>query len=71
MMEIMSSVLFAESLCLYSGLPEECLPVLERCLRDTHIDVMPDQLTVNQYESGQGEVLSDFIPQETQHIIHC
>ncbi|XP_069545028.1 alkylated DNA repair protein alkB homolog 8 [Brachyistius frenatus] len=37
-----------------SGLPEECLPVLDRCVRSGHIDVMPDQLTVNQYESGQG-----------------
>ncbi|XP_018543433.1 alkylated DNA repair protein alkB homolog 8 [Lates calcarifer] len=37
-----------------AGLPEECLPVLERCLRNGHIDIMPDQLTVNQYESGQG-----------------
>ncbi|XP_040903307.1 alkylated DNA repair protein alkB homolog 8 [Toxotes jaculatrix] len=37
-----------------SGLPGECLPVLERCLKNGHIDSMPDQLTVNQYESGQG-----------------
>ncbi|XP_072248680.1 tRNA (carboxymethyluridine(34)-5-O)-methyltransferase alkbh8 [Leuresthes tenuis] len=37
-----------------AGLPEECFPVLERCLQDGHIDIMPDQLTVNQYESGQG-----------------
>ncbi|KAF0030531.1 hypothetical protein F2P81_017262 [Scophthalmus maximus] len=39
---------------LTAGLPEECLPVLERCVRDGHINIMPDQLTVNQYESGQG-----------------
>uniref|UniRef100_A0A3Q4H8Z9 tRNA (carboxymethyluridine(34)-5-O)-methyltransferase n=1 Tax=Neolamprologus brichardi TaxID=32507 RepID=A0A3Q4H8Z9_NEOBR len=37
-----------------AGIPAECLPVLERCLRNGHINVMPDQLTVNQYESGQG-----------------
>uniref|UniRef100_A0A672Z536 tRNA (carboxymethyluridine(34)-5-O)-methyltransferase n=1 Tax=Sphaeramia orbicularis TaxID=375764 RepID=A0A672Z536_9TELE len=37
-----------------AGLPEECLPFLERCLRNGYIDIMPDQLTVNQYESGQG-----------------
>ncbi|XP_058489186.1 alkylated DNA repair protein alkB homolog 8 isoform X1 [Solea solea] len=37
-----------------TGLPEECLPVLERCLRNRHINTVPDQLTVNQYESGQG-----------------
>ncbi|XP_029027315.1 alkylated DNA repair protein alkB homolog 8 [Betta splendens] len=36
------------------GLPVECLPVLERCVKDGHIVTMPDQLTVNQYESGQG-----------------
>ncbi|XP_022051603.1 alkylated DNA repair protein alkB homolog 8 isoform X2 [Acanthochromis polyacanthus] len=37
-----------------AGLPEECLPVLERCVSSEHISMMPDQLTVNQYESGQG-----------------
>ncbi|KAK2912599.1 alkylated DNA repair protein alkB homolog 8 [Channa argus] len=37
-----------------AGLPEECLSVLENCVRDGHIVTIPDQLTVNQYESGQG-----------------
>ncbi|KAM9317771.1 tRNA (carboxymethyluridine(34)-5-O)-methyltransferase alkbh8 [Pholidichthys leucotaenia] len=37
-----------------AGLPKECLPVLERCVENGHINFMPDQLTVNQYESGQG-----------------
>ncbi|XP_039987691.1 alkylated DNA repair protein alkB homolog 8 [Xiphias gladius] len=37
-----------------AGLPEECLPVLERCVRNRHINITPDQLTINQYESGQG-----------------
>ncbi|XP_043976190.1 alkylated DNA repair protein alkB homolog 8 [Gambusia affinis] len=37
-----------------AGLPEECLPVLRRCLQDGHINVLPDQLTVNQYATGQG-----------------
>uniref|UniRef100_UPI0037E70F68 alkylated DNA repair protein alkB homolog 8 n=1 Tax=Semicossyphus pulcher TaxID=241346 RepID=UPI0037E70F68 len=37
-----------------AGIPQECLPVLERCVRNGHINIMPDQLTVNQYESGQG-----------------
>ncbi|KAJ8280443.1 hypothetical protein GJAV_G00054620 [Gymnothorax javanicus] len=36
------------------GLPEFCNAVLERCLRENHIDVPPDQLTINQYEPGQG-----------------
>ena len=44
---------------LYPGIPEECLPVLERCVTNKLINVMPDQLTVNQYESGQGESLPD------------
>ncbi|KAM8903176.1 tRNA (carboxymethyluridine(34)-5-O)-methyltransferase alkbh8 isoform 2-T2 [Spinachia spinachia] len=39
---------------LAAGIPQECLPVLERCAKNKHIDVLPDQLTVNQYESGQG-----------------
>nr|XP_020475654.1 alkylated DNA repair protein alkB homolog 8 isoform X2 [Monopterus albus] len=37
-----------------AGIPEECLPVLERCVKNGHVVIMPDQLTVNQYESGQG-----------------
>ncbi|XP_061537513.1 alkylated DNA repair protein alkB homolog 8 isoform X2 [Phycodurus eques] len=37
-----------------TGLPEECQPVLERCMENRHTKYMPDQLTVNQYESGQG-----------------
>ncbi|XP_034556271.1 LOW QUALITY PROTEIN: alkylated DNA repair protein alkB homolog 8 [Notolabrus celidotus] len=36
------------------GIPQECLPVLERCVKSGLINVMPDQLTVNQYECGQG-----------------
>ncbi|XP_059186442.1 alkylated DNA repair protein alkB homolog 8 [Centropristis striata] len=39
---------------LAAGIPQECLPVLERCVKNKHIDIMPDQLTVNQYQSGQG-----------------
>uniref|UniRef100_A0A672FDN9 tRNA (carboxymethyluridine(34)-5-O)-methyltransferase n=1 Tax=Salarias fasciatus TaxID=181472 RepID=A0A672FDN9_SALFA len=37
-----------------AGLPVACLAVLQRCVSERHIDMMPDQLTVNQYESGQG-----------------
>ncbi|XP_028320964.1 alkylated DNA repair protein alkB homolog 8 isoform X2 [Gouania willdenowi] len=37
-----------------AGLPDVCLPLLERCIKDGYIDIMPDQLTVNQYQSGQG-----------------
>ncbi|XP_016339157.1 alkylated DNA repair protein alkB homolog 8 [Sinocyclocheilus anshuiensis] len=36
------------------GLPVECDALLQRCLADGHISVLPDQLTVNQYQSGQG-----------------
>lgn len=43
------------NVCLDPGIPQECLPVLERCVTNKLIDMMPDQLTVNQYESGQGE----------------
>lgn len=41
-------------LCFFQGIPAECLPILERCLSNKIIDILPDQLTVNQYESGQG-----------------
>ncbi|XP_047450942.1 alkylated DNA repair protein alkB homolog 8 isoform X2 [Mugil cephalus] len=37
-----------------TGLPKECVPVLDRCKKNGYISFMPDQLTVNQYESGQG-----------------
>lgn len=43
-----------DRLFLFQGIPAECRPILERCLTNKIIDVMPDQLTVNQYESGQG-----------------
>ncbi|KAL6462412.1 hypothetical protein MHYP_G00288340 [Metynnis hypsauchen] len=36
------------------GLPPECGAVLQKCLSEGHISVLPDQLTVNQYQSGQG-----------------
>ncbi|KAF7692112.1 alkylated DNA repair protein alkB homolog 8 [Silurus meridionalis] len=39
---------------LSEGLPLVCYAVLQKCLSDGHISVLPDQLTVNQYESGQG-----------------
>uniref|UniRef100_A0A8C5PZK3 tRNA (carboxymethyluridine(34)-5-O)-methyltransferase n=1 Tax=Leptobrachium leishanense TaxID=445787 RepID=A0A8C5PZK3_9ANUR len=36
------------------GLPDICTSVLERCLQEKLIRHKPDQLTVNQYEPGQG-----------------
>ncbi|XP_031716374.1 alkylated DNA repair protein alkB homolog 8 [Anarrhichthys ocellatus] len=39
---------------LAAGIPQECLAVLERCVKNKHVDILSDQLTVNQYESGQG-----------------
>ncbi|RVE64671.1 hypothetical protein OJAV_G00128000 [Oryzias javanicus] len=39
---------------LAAGLPEECVPILHRCVEHGHTSLLPDQLTVNQYESGQG-----------------
>ncbi|XP_068122965.1 alkylated DNA repair protein alkB homolog 8 isoform X2 [Hyperolius riggenbachi] len=36
------------------GLPESCSAVLDRCLQQGLIKHRPDQLTVNQYEPGQG-----------------
>ncbi|XP_076002681.1 tRNA (carboxymethyluridine(34)-5-O)-methyltransferase alkbh8 isoform X2 [Genypterus blacodes] len=35
-------------------LPEVCFPVLDRCVRNGYTDILPDQLTVNLYMSGQG-----------------
>ncbi|XP_025955957.2 alkylated DNA repair protein alkB homolog 8 isoform X1 [Dromaius novaehollandiae] len=39
---------------LSGGLPEICNLFLEKCLRQGYIKHKPDQLTVNQYEPGQG-----------------
>uniref|UniRef100_A0A4W4FIU1 tRNA (carboxymethyluridine(34)-5-O)-methyltransferase n=1 Tax=Electrophorus electricus TaxID=8005 RepID=A0A4W4FIU1_ELEEL len=39
---------------LTGGLPAQCDAMLHRCLSEGHISVLPDQLTVNQYQSGQG-----------------
>ncbi|XP_006628174.3 alkylated DNA repair protein alkB homolog 8 [Lepisosteus oculatus] len=36
------------------GLPMFCNEVLDRCLKENLIKVKPDQLTVNQYQPGQG-----------------
>ncbi|XP_029898646.1 alkylated DNA repair protein alkB homolog 8 isoform X2 [Aquila chrysaetos chrysaetos] len=36
------------------GLPEICDLFLEKCLKQGYIEHKPDQLTVNQYEPGQG-----------------
>ncbi|XP_025054029.1 alkylated DNA repair protein alkB homolog 8 [Alligator sinensis] len=36
------------------GIPEICNMLLEKCLRQGYIKHKPDQLTVNQYEPGQG-----------------
>ncbi|XP_053312443.1 alkylated DNA repair protein alkB homolog 8 [Spea bombifrons] len=36
------------------GLPEFCTPVLNRCWQQKLIKHKPDQLTINQYEPGQG-----------------
>ncbi|XP_051842883.1 alkylated DNA repair protein alkB homolog 8 isoform X2 [Antechinus flavipes] len=36
------------------GLPDICNIILEKCLKEGHIKYFPDQLTVNQYEPGQG-----------------
>ncbi|XP_053729015.1 alkylated DNA repair protein alkB homolog 8 isoform X1 [Synchiropus splendidus] len=36
------------------GIPEVCLSILDRCVTHGYINVLPDQLTVNQYEPGQG-----------------
>ena len=39
---------------LEQGIPEPCLPIMERMKQSGHISHIPDQLTVNQYIPGQG-----------------
>ncbi len=37
-----------------AGLPPACLPLLDRLIDAGHLAELPDQLTVNRYEPGQG-----------------
>lgn len=46
---------------LVSGIPDQCHPLLLRLLAQGLIKEMPDQLTVNQYQPGQGEFWHDQI----------
>lgn len=47
-----------------SGLPDFCNTVLAKCLKMGYINHKPDQLTINQYEPGQGMYLDSisFLP---------
>ena len=40
---------------LSAGVPDLCLPLLKRLVDEGLIPVLPDQLTVNQYQPGSGE----------------
>lgn len=40
------------------GLPDSCTTILAKCLKMGYINQKPDQLTVNQYEPGQGMYLA-------------
>lgn len=51
-----------------SGLPSACDSVLEKCLRENIMDIKPDQLTVNQYQPGQGALLFHQRAVEAFHV---
>ena len=38
-------------------IPEICRPLIEKLLEKKLIDFSPDQLTINQYEPGQGKLV--------------
>ena len=40
---------------LEEGIPQECNKVLQRALKTGHVKYLPDQLTVNKYNPGQGK----------------
>lgn len=40
---------------LNEGIPSECGQLLERLISDRYVEEMPDQLTVNKYDPGQGK----------------
>lgn len=40
------------------GLPEACMPVIKRLISQNIVPWKPDQLTVNQYQPGQGNVIT-------------
>ena len=37
-------------------IPDVCQPFLESLVTEGHISAVPDQLTLNQYEPGQGRI---------------
>ena len=39
---------------LQQAIPSECDVILQRMLENKYISQLPDQLTVNQYQPGQG-----------------
>ena len=40
---------------LEEGIPPECGPLLDSLMTTGHLSQYPDQLTVNQYQPGQGK----------------
>lgn len=48
------------------GIPEVCHDTLQRMVTEGYIQELPDQLTVNQYNPGQGKVFAPETP-ATEH----
>ena len=50
---------------LVDGMPQECLPIIEKITSLECVKHFPDQLTINEYLAGQGK--RNFVPCETLH----
>ena len=40
------------------GIPHECDALIHKLMETGHVHNYPDQLTVNQYQPGQGDILN-------------
>ncbi|KAM6448124.1 tRNA (carboxymethyluridine(34)-5-O)-methyltransferase ALKBH8 isoform 3-T3 [Liasis olivaceus] len=52
--ELLESINWTEDEVIPHGLPDFCNTILAKCLKMGYINEKPDQLTINQYEPGQG-----------------
>ncbi|XP_053167471.1 alkylated DNA repair protein alkB homolog 8 isoform X2 [Hemicordylus capensis] len=52
--ELLESINWTEDEVISNGLPDICNTLLAKCLEMGYIKHKPDQLTINQYEPGQG-----------------
>ena len=56
---VMISTMLTKSAPLQWGIPPQCNDVIEAIMKTGHVMHRPDQLTVNEYQPGQGNVVME------------